>query len=93
MDKNDKIAVGAGIFLALTAIFVTTRPVEAAVIGFATVSGQVNDENNLPVAGVSVTLGSLNTQTGPSGVYLFEDVNPGSYDMSFSKTGYQTRYL
>lgn len=56
----------------------------------AKVMGTVTDakNNNAPLAGVTVKLGSLTTTTGSDGTYLFESLIIDDYSIAFSKTGY-----
>lgn len=61
-----------------------------------TIVGQVNDPTGAVVAGATVTLTdvgtniSRNTTTNSSGRYTYVDVNPGSYGVTVSKTGFAT---
>ena len=56
----------------------------------AKVMGTVTDakNNNAPLAGVTVKLGSLTTTTANDGTYLFESLIIDDYSITFSKTGY-----
>ena len=56
----------------------------------AKVMGTVTDakNNNAPLAGVTVKLGSLTTTTDNDGTYLFESLIIDDYSITFSKTGY-----
>ena len=47
-----------------------------------TLRGRVTDPNNVPVGGVSVTLGSVNTQTDDDGRFLLERVGEGQVEIS-----------
>jgi hypothetical protein len=42
-----------------------------------------------PIAGATVTAGSLSTSTGPDGAYSFSGLDPGSYLVTASAPGYQ----
>lgn len=54
----------------------------------ATLSGRVTDkQTGLALAGVSVTAG-YSTSTNYSGHYALEGLEPGSYDIKFSRAGY-----
>ncbi len=56
-----------------------------------TLSGVVTDsQTGQPVAGVTVNLGGVTTITDSNGVYAFSNITPGSYELSFSKSGYTT---
>ena len=56
----------------------------------AKVMGTVTDakNNNAPLAGVTVKLGSLATTTDNEGKYLFESLIVDNYSITFSKTNY-----
>lgn len=56
----------------------------------AKVMGTVTDakNNNAPLAGVTVKLGSLTTTTDNEGKYLFESLIVDNYSITFSKTNY-----
>lgn len=56
----------------------------------AKVMGTVTDakNNNAPLAGATVKLGSLTTTTGSDGKYLFESLIVDNYTITFSKTNY-----
>ncbi len=59
-----------------------------------TVSGQVTDEQNAAVPGTEVKLLDLTTNaaqttvTNDAGRYIFSQVNPGTYNVSFTKQGF-----
>jgi hypothetical protein len=56
----------------------------------AQVSGLVVDALSAePVQGVTVRLGDATATTGVNGVYIFKNVKPGDYPISFSKAGYK----
>ncbi len=58
---------------------------------YGTISGQVTDaENNSPIEGATVTIGSLNAQTDASGNYSIADVMVNTYSVTCSATGYAT---
>ncbi|GAB1468169.1 hypothetical protein MASR2M64_08770 [Candidatus Cloacimonadota bacterium] len=52
------------------------------------VSGIVRDNLNMPIAGVTVKLGALTTQTNADGSYSFLGAAAGEKELSFNKTGY-----
>lgn len=57
----------------------------------ANLYGKVTDNSSgQPIAGVLVTLNSMQTQTDVDGSYAFTDIQPGDYTATFSKAGYQT---
>ena len=53
-------------------------------------SGTVTDAGSAPIAGATVSIGSLTATTSALGFYEIPDVTVGTYDVSCSKTGYQT---
>ena len=62
-----------------------------------TVEGQVTDQQGAAVAGADVKLIDLSTneelvtKTNTDGRYLFVNVKPSSYDVTFTKSGFSTR--
>ena len=63
------------------------------------VSGLVTDQQNSSIAGVDVTLTdratnvTLKATTNDSGRYIFTNVPPATYDVSFSKQGFNVRRI
>jgi thermitase len=56
-----------------------------------TITGSVTDaKDGLPVVGVTVTDGTRTTTTDASGVYTIADVLPGTYQLTASKSGYES---
>ena len=62
-----------------------------------TVSGQVTDQQGASMPGVDIKLTdpatniTLTTKTNDAGRFIMVNVNPGTYDITFSKTGFSTR--
>src|SRR5580693_4090644 len=62
-----------------------------------TVSGEVTDQQGAAMPGVEITLTepstniTLKTVTNDAGRFIITNVNPGSYNITFSKTGFSTR--
>src|SRR5580658_1950724 len=62
-----------------------------------TVSGEVTDQQGAVMPGVDITLTepstniTLKTVTNDAGRYIMVNVSPGSYNITFSKTGFSTR--
>jgi hypothetical protein len=58
-----------------------------------TIAGTVKDTSNIPLPGVLVqtTTGGHLTATATDGTYTLNDVEPGTYSVQASKTGYQTQ--
>ena len=44
---------------------------------------------NQPLSGVKVSIGGLVAYTDSSGVCFFSGLNPGSYEITFQKEGYE----
>jgi protocatechuate 3,4-dioxygenase beta subunit len=78
-----------GVTAAVVLLLLVARPAAAAP-ELATVTGTVTDPDTNPISGVQVTLADLQTTTDISGQYIFQEIIPGSYNMSFSKSGYET---
>jgi len=51
------------------------------------VTFDVKDENNEPITGATIT---LDGQTNAPGDYVFTDIEPGTYDYTVEKEGYET---
>ncbi|HTB10016.1 MAG TPA: carboxypeptidase-like regulatory domain-containing protein [Bryobacteraceae bacterium] len=62
-----------------------------------TVSGEVTDQQGAAMPGVEITLTepstniALKTTTNDAGRYIMVNVSPGTYNITFSKTGFSTR--
>ncbi|MBA7552435.1 hypothetical protein ES705_44996 [subsurface metagenome] len=62
--------------------------------GRANLYGKVNDAaTGEPISGVLVTLNGLEVSTDAGGNYIFEDLEPGAYEGSASREGYETAYF
>ncbi|NLN95097.1 MAG: carboxypeptidase regulatory-like domain-containing protein, partial [Bacteroidales bacterium] len=61
---------------------VTLDPIQ----GF-TVTFDIKDQNQQPIAGATVTLGAV---TNPAGNYIFPNIAPGTYNWTVVKSGYET---
>ncbi len=97
MDKNKKIAIGAGIAggAALLLWALSRKSAEGSgpppppppPEGLANLYGRVTDPSGAPIAGASVVLylTSYTTSTDDSGSYQFTDVEPGAYTVGFRK--------
>jgi len=56
-----------------------------------TITGSVTDaEDGLPIVGATVTDGTRTTTTDASGLYTIADVLPGTYQLTASKSGYES---
>jgi Carboxypeptidase regulatory-like domain len=89
--------VCAGLFsLATTAILLTTSvtPARGQTSTAGTVAGQVTDESNAAIPGAEVKVTETATGqaqvtvTNDAGRYIFSQVPPGKYNISFSKSGF-----
>jgi hypothetical protein len=58
--------------------------------GSANLYGTVEDSLGV-LSGVSVQVGSYSTTTKSDGTYIISSILPGTYDVSFSKSGYTTK--
>jgi hypothetical protein len=58
-----------------------------------TISGYVKDNNNNPISGATVqtNTGGYSTTSGPDGSYTLSDVAVGTYNVTASKSGYQSQ--
>jgi uncharacterized membrane protein len=53
--------------------------------------GQVTDaDTGQPLSGVKVSIDSLSVYTDAAGMYGFTNLEPGTYDVKFEKSGYET---
>ena len=73
------------LFMAIAFLFVTTTQVLAQ--NGRVVKGKVTDDNGAPLAGVSVTAGSVGTQTDAAGAFTLT-VPATAKNLSFSFTGF-----
>ena len=56
-----------------------------------TLTGVVTDATTgLPINGVTVSLSGVTTTTDSGGNYGFTNITPGTYTLTFTKSGYQT---
>ena len=56
-----------------------------------TLTGQVTDATTgQPINGVTVSLSGVTTTTDSSGNYGFTNITPGTYTLTFTKSGYNT---
>ncbi len=83
------VVVCVAVFLVMTATPAWTQSTATG-----TVSGQVTDSSNAVIAGVQVRLmdtatrNTLTTMTNDAGRYVFLNVSPGTFNLSFTKTGF-----
>src|SRR5713226_9306530 len=76
------------------ALLLSTLPLFGQSTSTGTVVGQVTDETDAAVAGATVSLidhttgTTKTTATNEAGRYVFVNVNPGTYDITVSKTGF-----
>ncbi|MCK9435746.1 MAG: carboxypeptidase-like regulatory domain-containing protein [Synergistaceae bacterium] len=98
MNKNQKVSLGVGLgLLAVAGIgFLASKKTEGGEIpgpqpGKANLYGYVIDNSTeAGLAGTKVLLGGVSTFTNAGGAYFFLNVEPGTYDLVCSKSGYQT---
>src|SRR5215831_15389199 len=73
----------------------TATSVSAQTASSGSLTGQVADPQGAAIPGVDVTLlervtnSTQTTVTNESGRYVFAVVNPGTYEVSFSKNGFK----
>ena len=91
-----KAAIGLGVVAAaITGVILISRKAKAAPPpppepGLANLYGIVTDaESGQPISGVSVALDSHSDFTKNDGSYIFSNIAPGSYSITFEKSGYQ----
>jgi hypothetical protein len=88
------IALIAAVFLVLAGCSNPSNdPVVEEVVDPSGVLGQVagvvyDSVTGLPLEGVTVIIGEAEATTDASGTYLFKDVAPGEYSVTFTKDGY-----
>jgi hypothetical protein len=84
-------------FLAVALLCLIGMPAWAQSSASGTVEGLVTDQQGAAMPGVDVKLTDpstnivLTTKSNDSGRFIFVNVNPGTYDITFSKTGFSTR--
>ena len=84
------LTLSLAVFLCLA-----TVPVWAQSVATGTVSGQVTDAQGAVIAATAVRLTDngtkqeLSTSTNEAGRYIFQNVQPGTYSMSFTKPGFE----
>lgn len=91
-DRKKTLRVLGAMAAAVGAFLLFSRRGEAETPpGDSSLFGLVTDTQTAgPLPGVTVRLGSQTRTTGSDGRYLFPSVAPGTYPISFQKTGYQT---
>src|SRR5215472_6267251 len=83
-----------GSMLVLLASLLWAMPSEAQTAATGAVLGTVTDPGGAVTPGVlveltnSATNESRSTQTNSAGEYVFPNVNPGTYNLRFTKTGF-----
>lgn len=93
--RGQKTAVGLGVAgiiggLVLLPRRAGTEPPPPPAPGLANLYGKVTDTTTgQEIAGVSVTLNGLQTETDTNGNYYFLDVEPREYSIQFAKEGYE----
>lgn len=67
--------------------------------GSSSISGRVTDPSGAVIAGASVTITDISinksqtTQSNPSGLYLFNDVSTGTYDIAVTNAGFRKEVI
>src|SRR5271166_186675 len=81
----------------LALLCLISMPALAQSSSSGTVAGQVTDQQGASMPGVEIRLTdpstniTLTTKTNDAGRFIMASVSPGSYDITFSKTGFSTR--
>lgn len=99
MNSKKKIAVAGGIVAGALGLILIARsakgeppPPPPPPPGSGNLYGTVKDElTGDAISGVLVELDGMNTTTNELGYYELLNLEPGTYDIRFSKTGYETR--
>ncbi len=85
------IAAGLGL-VAVVALAFAAPP--APPPGRANLYGKAKDAaTGEPISGVLVSLNGLEVYSDAGGNYIFEDLEPGTYEGSASREGYETAYF
>ena len=83
-------------FMLLLPFFVTGTPKSRAQTNYGSIRGYITDPQSAAIGGAEVTLTSERTHeirkvaTNNAGVYFFSSVDPGSYTVTVSQTGFKT---
>lgn len=70
--------------------FNATLNIQEPLATVGSVQGTVRDKEGVTIPDVKVTVGGRSALTSESGVYLIEDLSPGSYTVTAEKEGWQT---
>jgi hypothetical protein len=68
-------------------------PTECEPVTFTIIGKVTNSRNDMPVAGVEVSVGDLKSTTSEAGIYDIEGVMEGAQQLSFDKEGFYTDSL
>lgn len=85
-----KIAV---VLLILLIPFSMAKAPDKSAVHSYNAGGHVYDDQGFALEGVVVNSGSIENITDKDGYYLITGLSDGTYDFSYSKTGYDTGYL
>lgn len=90
--KKTAIIVGVGVAAVVGVVLLTAgKKPPPPLPGLANLHGIVTDaDTGEPLAGVLIALNGLSAFTGSDGLYAFTDLEPGDYEVEFSKEGYLT---
>ena len=86
-------------FLLLGVLLSATMLFGQASSGASSVTGRVTDASGAVIPGAAVTLTdtstniSTSTQTNAAGLYLFNEVKPGIYDISVVNAGFRKAFI
>ena len=92
MGKNAKVGLVLGVAALGTGLVLLLRKkgVPPPSPGLANLVGIVKDTYGANLPGVTVTLNGYQTTTGSDGRFVFTDLEPGIYTLTFELAGYQT---
>lgn len=88
--------IQASLFSLLCVVLLLGAPAFAQVTSTATLSGQVTDQQNAAIPGVDVSMvdkstnNTLTASTNEAGRYIFVNVVPGTYTITFTKSGFSS---
>lgn len=94
MLRNRLFSICAVVACLLAMTVFASVPVSAQAVATGTIAGTVTDNSNAVVAGATVELVSKTTAdtrtttTNEVGHYLFQNVDPGQYVLTFKKSGF-----
>lgn len=86
--NKKKTAIGIGVGGAIAALIAAIAKATHVEPGIADCLGQVVDQDNMPLEGVTITLNGYITLTDNEGDFTFMGVESGSYSLTVSKVNF-----